>query len=210
VNRDELVKRVRTHLNDSTANPGVGFFAPDAYISAIDEANQVVNSVLSSIDSEYFRRPSSFSLEVGKQSYKLPPDAARVHEVYWVDTGGQALRLESMRVPMLLSATDPGPPCSYFVRRNQIDIYPSPDAVHTISFYFDQVMTNLTLGTEVPSSPVEFHDMIAIYAAIIMSASDDRPTAKLEKLYAVRQDDLILTYGYRSTSRTPSRGIFGD
>lgn len=206
MNRGELIESVKTYLGENFVNGGPGYYTPAEYIRFVNIANQVVNSILINIDADYFLRPFGFQTVAGTSAYSLPPDCSRLHDVFITDLSGCRLQLRPLR-PMLQGQTNQFP-CGYVLRQNQIDLHPTPDAAYTVEFFFDQVKTDLTQDIEVPSSPVEYHDMIALYAAITASAKDGRNVGILADLYKARKEDMILTYGQRNQSDRGS--IFGD
>lgn len=90
-------------------------------------------------------------------------------------------------------SSDQAAPTNYFRRGSQIYLYPTPDTIYNISFYYLQVLTDLSIGTA-PVIPQSWHEIIK-YGAIwraLLDVQDYHKAAEIKR----HQIDLI-------NSRTP-------
>lgn len=190
----------RRLLNDSDC----GFYSADILYPAINAANDVANSILIRLrPRHYFLVSGTRSTVINTKSYAIPIDASFIVSVQ---------RIESLTAPdVIIDELRPypiggsfgydqrelspiqfnfnGPPTHYVVRRQQIDLYPTPDAVYAMKIWYDQRGAKLLNDTDVPAAPDNFHYWIGMNAAYLASLSNP----------VERRDDLLAQYKKRET-----------
>lgn len=76
--------------------------------------------------------------------------------------------------------------------RGRLRLGPTPDGAYTVRFEYTAVPQTLTLGTDVPRMPAQFH-MLIVWTALIYLGTDDEATTQLPLWERRRQalfDDL--------------------
>jgi len=175
--RLQLRHRVRQFISEPTA----GYWSDDELNNHLDSENFVVNTIISHIINDYFSVIMSFPTlaNATSRSYDLP-NGFRFMRRVTVTKDGVPIPLESIRI----SPSDPvwgsyywltnGTPCYYSVRGGGIDLFPIPDAVYSITVFYDAAMQTFVDDTSLPLSPESFSEMIALGAAIRAASKDPK------------------------------------
>ena len=228
MNLGEIRNEVRGLVNEpEPVIPNGGFFKTDELNSKINVANFRVNATIARLDRKFhFLIPTTFqtlapsiALPAGQKNYILPTDTRSLLRVEWLpnftaSAPGHAVQLRDLKFPRqedyadgyqssghypVIDSGEVGPPCGYLWRGNEIDIIPTPDAVYTIRLWIDQRNQPLINDTDVPSSPVDMHILIALDAAVLCLLRPMAPGGgdinKIRNDYNIRQMELISTYG---------------
>lgn len=201
MNRSEIRSLVRIWLDEASA----GFWSDAELNTLINLSNQRVNSIISALHEDYFTASSTFSTISGTKSYNLPTDFRfmRRLEHYSSTDASDIVKLEEIKFPRIESyAVWPfsasGKPVRYVIRGKQMDLYPVADAVYTMRIYYDVRQDDLSTDTGTtgtPLSPVDFHDMIAVDAAIKALMKNHEPAEELRIMWAERKQELVNTLG---------------
>lgn len=229
----EIRNAVRvSFLND----PDAGFFVDRIVGPAVIQANNDVNAMLIRLKpSKTFLSRVFFPTIAGTKSYTLPGDFAEAELIQVVEGSGTQAQKDNI-IATLHSAPIPvgnaplhapfyenaisGQPTHYLIRNKQIDLYPTPDSVYTISMWMDRRPLPLSLDDDVPA--VEQYDptfsfWIGAEAAFIASFSSVNlrtgvePRYDLHKIFKIKEAELIDLVGMR-TADEESRvmtGLYG-
>lgn len=198
MNRSEIRSLTRIWLDEASA----GFWTDAELNTLINLSNQRVNSIIAALHEDYFTASSTFSTVSGTLSYNLPTDFRfmRRLEHYSATDASDIRKLDEIKFPRIESYAEwpfesAGKPRRYVIRGKQMDLYPPPNAIYTMRIYYDVRQDDLSLDTSAPLSPVDFHDMIAVDAAIKALIKNHEPAEELRILWAERKQELIDTLG---------------
>lgn len=196
MNLGEIRGQVREFLNEPTE----GFWTDAQLNTLINIAHRKLNATISATKEDFFVVSATFQTVAAQKSYALPSDFRQMLrlEIFDPNDPHAIVKLDEMDFPRIEDEGDwpfseNGRPVRYVIRGSQMDLYPIPDQVYNLRIYYDQRQTDLNLDTDVPASPVEFHDMLAIWAAILAFQKQQESTLELAALYKTREDDLIKT-----------------
>ena len=81
----------------------------------------------------------------------------------------------------------------YIIRGSQFAIEPIPDANYQMRIYYDQVQPDLVNDIDTPTSPVDFHDALVFWAAILAKKQNSEDDAGINLLFNTRKQELIET-----------------
>src|SRR3989304_6359844 len=204
MNRSAIRSFIRTFLNEATE----GFWLDTELNTFINLANQKVNILIDNIDEDFFTTSKTFQTTANSKTYAWPSDCKRIRRIehYNASDASDITRLDEITFPRTEMQGDwpfsaSGKPRRYQVRGANFDLLPIPDAVYTMKIYYDQRQTDLLQETDSPISPIDFHDMVAIWATILACPKDpDRDSTEFKTLWDNRESDLILAISGRKGS----------
>lgn len=198
MNRGEIRTLVREHINETGA---AGFWSDATLNTHINTANKKLNATIAALDEDFFTVSATFSTAAATKSYFLPSDFRfmRRLERYNASDPNDIVKLDEIRFPRTEMGGEwpfgaNGEPRRYVLRGNQVDLYPIPDAVYTLRIYYDQRQEVFSSDSDTPTSPADFHEMIAMYAAILAKMKNpNEDSSTLATLYSDMEDLLIST-----------------
>jgi hypothetical protein len=169
-------------------------------------ANQKVNATIANLQEDFFITSATFSTTSGTKSYALPSDFRFIRrlEHYSTSDPNDIVKVDEMPFPRTEGQHEwpwasNGKPTNYVIRGSQLDIYPIPDDAYPMRLYYDARQSDLNQDSDSPTSPIEFHDMIALWAAILGLVKNAEPSTELQMLYKVRENDLVETFVHRNS-----------
>ncbi|MFQ5582763.1 MAG: hypothetical protein ACE5F3_09095 [Mariprofundaceae bacterium] len=195
MNRGEIRSMARTWLNEATA----GFFSDAELNSFINVSNQKLNRTIISYDPNVFTVSSTFSTVAGTKAYTLPADFQKMVrlESYLASDPNDIIKLDEITFPRIEGGgiwpvSENGKPSRYFIRSNQMEFIPIPDAVYTLRIYYDNAKPDLNLDTDIPASPTDFHYLIAMQTAILAVPKNQGDYAdNLARMYSEGKESLM-------------------
>ena len=202
--RNELQSQVRTLLNE----PVEGFYLDSEIVSAINTANDLINSILLRLRPEQvFLAYAAASTVTGQKSYCLPVDTIHVNRVALLNTLTNPDDIKRILLPYpqfnsgltTYSPTgkDAGEPTHFLGRgsKKQIDLFPTPDGIYFLQIAYDFRGTKLNTGVDIPALSEEHHFALALYAAYLVSLKNPVETRNdLHDLFMARKEDIIASY----------------
>jgi|SRR3990167_10059123 len=200
MNRTALRNLVRTWLNEPTA----GLWSDAELNTFLDIGVNRVNSLISSLDEDYFTVSETFSTTIGAKSYALPTSARNILRLEHYSTSDpyDIVKIDPLPFPRMEGGgewpfTANGKPLRYVIRGTQFDLYPIPDAVYTLRIYIDKRQDAMVDDNSTPTTPLEYHDMIAIYTVILALPKNHESASEFMALWNNREVDLITTISNR-------------
>jgi hypothetical protein len=194
MNLSEIRLQVRNLLNEDVP----GFWSDAKLNSYINLAELRTNSIVSSVRQDYFTVSATFNCVAGTKSYNFPTGCKFIRrlEIYDPLDHNNIVKIDELKFPRLEANgdwlfTQDAQPKRYVVRGTQFDLYPVPDAVYSFRIYYDLGQANLTLDTDIPATPVEFHDMIVFWACVLAKKQNEEDDAGFVNLFNVRKAELI-------------------
>jgi hypothetical protein len=201
MNRGQIRAQARTLLNESSP----GFWLDADLNTYIDMANQRVNSIISEIREDFFTVSATFLLQAGVKSYSLPTDAQFIRrlELYDPSNENDIMPLGDIPFPRIEGGGEwpfasPGRPQRKLVRGNQFDLFPTPDSAYAARIFYDQRKDNFTVDADIPSSPVNYHDMIVFWACVLAKKQNEEDDGGYADLFNTRKQELISMLTRRS------------
>jgi len=159
---------------------------------------QVQKILIQSFENRYIYCKQT-SLVAGQGFYLMPDDFMKVNRLIVVLSGSteatESVRLLEYVTPNQDSImySQNGTPVSYTILGNKFKLYPIPDSVLTMRMYYTYRITDMSQDTDEPDVPEEYHEFIAILAAMDGFIKDGRDVSalmakKAEYLEAIKQD----------------------
>lgn len=203
MNRGDIRSLVRIWLNERSP----GFWLDADLNTLISIANQKVNSLISSLKEDFFTASATFSTVGGQKSYIFPTDLRflrRIEHTNALDIT-DVERLDELPFPDSEQHQDwqwvsQSKPKRYRIVGNHFELWPIPDDIYTMRIYYDQLQVALALDPDIPLSPGDFHDMVAVWTVILALPKGSEDSLEYKAIWADRKNDLILTMGQRSAS----------
>lgn len=195
MNRQQIRDMSREWLNEASA----GFWSDGALNNWIQVANQKLNRTIITYDPNFFTISSTFKTVANTKAYTLPTDFQKMVrlEHYLTTDPNDIEKIEEIRFPRvelqgIWPAMREGKPRRYFIRSNQFEFIPIPDAVYDIRIYYDNAKPDLNIDTDVPSSPGDYHYLIALDTAYLAVPKNQGDHAdNLGAMYFKGKEDLL-------------------
>lgn len=136
----------------------------------------------------YIACPVVTSLVINQREYVLPIDFKKLHRLEVIVSGTTPNEDVVPLQPITLNQQDlvpnkTGQPAFYYVKKNRLVLYPAPDTTLNLRLYYSYRVADMTLDTDEPDLPEEYHEYIAIKATLDGFLRDGRdPGAFLAKL----------------------------
>lgn len=193
MNLGEIRSMARTWLNEPTAS-----FWTDAELNRfIDYGSKKLDRTIITLDRNMMLPSVTFTTTANTKAYGLPTDFQSMVrlEHYVASDVSDIDKIDEIRFPRVegqgewpVSST--GKPSRYFIRDKQIEFLPCPDDAYTIRLYYNKLQTAMTVDTDIPPSPSDFHDMIALWAVILALPKNGDSPDHFVGLYKEREKDL--------------------
>ena len=203
MNRSDIRNLARIWLNERVA----GFWLDTDLNTFITLANNKVNSLISSLKEDFFTASATFSTVAQQKSYIFPSDMRFLRRLEITNSLDQTdvQKLDELRFPDTEQHQDwqwvsPGKPQRYRIVGNHFELWPIPDDIYTMRIYYDQKQVDLAQETDIPLSPIDFHDMIAVGTVILTLPKGSESSEEYKAIWGDRKNDLILTMGERSAN----------
>lgn len=196
MNLGEIRTLVRTNIDEITP----GFWTEAQITRYINVANQKVNSIIDAMDGDFFTVRVVFSTVALTRTYELPTtfrEMVRL-EHYSLTDQNDIQVLEELPFPRTEGAgeypfSQAGKPGRYTLHGTVYDLLPIPDAVYPMRMFFKERQLDMSNETaHAPASPLEFHDMVAIYATIQALQKNHEDASAFSAIWADRKEDLIM------------------
>jgi hypothetical protein len=201
MNLSEIRTTCRQLLNEDT--PG---FWSDAKLNAyINLAAMRVNSIISSTREDFFTQSATFATVAGQKSYTLPEDCRFIRrmEMYDSSDSSSIIKMDELRFPRTEANGDwmfvaNGQPQRFYVIGNHFDLFPIPEGTFQMRMFYDVRQVQLATNTDVPSVPLDFHDMIVFWACVLAKKQNEDDDAGFVALFNMRKEELIETIVHRA------------
>jgi len=197
MNRAEIRTAVRSFLNEDI--PG---FWTNAQLNAyINLASDRLNSIIAATREDYFTISATFQTVAGQKSYSFPEDCRFIRrmEIYDPTNTSYIIKLDELRWPRIEANGDwmfpstGAQPKRYITRGSQFDLYPIPDDVYDIRIYYDARPIAMDDDADIPTAPLDFHDMIVYWACLLAKKQNEEDDEGYAALFNARKVELIQT-----------------
>jgi hypothetical protein len=141
----------------------------------------------------------------GQKSYTLPIDCRFIRRLEIYDSSDVAyiIKLDELRFPRTEASGDwifasNGQPQKFYVIGNHFDLYPIPEGIFQMRMFYDVRQLNMAAEADVPTAPLDFHDMIVFWACVLAKKQNEDDDAGFVALFNMRKAELIETIVHRA------------
>ena len=173
-------------------DPAGGYFDPTDFVQpALNRGLlEVQKRLIEAGEMYYLKVPPVETQTVANQaSYQLPDDFLKLHRMVYVISGSgvsetvNSLSFITLNQQDLIGSNVTGTPVCFNIQKDRVTLYPTPDKATTLRLWYSYRVAQMTVNSDVPDCPEEFHEYIAILAAMDCFIKDDRaPTNILTKM----------------------------
>lgn len=140
---------------------------------------------LISANKEYFLSCVKTDTVAGQQAYALPSDFVQIVRLEWYNTGTAATSLSTKIEAMTPNQRDllvnvNGDPQYYSMSKNNIILWPIPNRVVEVHLEYNYQTAFMTLDSDIPDMPLQYHEYIPILATRDCLIKDGRPLAPIQ------------------------------
>ncbi len=208
--------QLRTTLRNLLNEPVAGFWSDAQLNSYLSLGASRVNSLIVAMRQEWFTIGVTFNTVVYVPNsvsnvYNLPGDIMEIRRLELIqdptNPETSRVKIDEIKFPRTEAGgdwlfTSTGQPVRYIRKNQTIELLPPPDAVYLLRLFYTQRPLDITNDTMVPTTPVDFHDMIVFYAGMLaqkQNESDDSCPAGGEGnsfacMWGQRKMELMRTY----------------
>jgi hypothetical protein len=204
-----------SYLDDTSG----GYFTNATMLQFINKAAREVQKQLLQAGENFYVTAQQTTLVPSQAEYILPADFRKTDRVELVTNGLPpneskiVLASISLQQQDILSNNAVGTPNAYVLKKNRMILFPTPDQAYVLRLWYSYRIADMVNDTDIPDVPYEYHEYIAVLAAIDGMVKDDRPftnlaTMKADYLTLMKQDAEERTEdGSRHIIETSSDGL---
>lgn len=161
----ELRELTLTWLDDVNA----GYFSNSQVNRWLNNAQIEVQKLLLQAGENYYMKPVQTTLVVNQQDYVLPQDFMHLHRLTLVVSGSPPTQSEVPLSPITTNQQDlvpnqTGQPQYYYIKRNRLVLFPTPDTTLPMILTYSPLVGDMTLDTDLPNVPPQYHEFLAVLA----------------------------------------------
>lgn len=104
----------------------------------------------------------SISTEANVASYSLPSNFSRLIDFYNSESHELLTALDPKDFDVLVAST--GRPYAYAALGSSLSLYPTPDAVYSLSLRYWKLPADMVADSDTPEIPVQYHELLVAYA----------------------------------------------
>lgn len=171
----DIKNLVLTWLDD----PNGGYFT-DAIITVwINHAQFEVAKMLVAAGENFYLICKETQTVINQPLYLLPEDFLKVNRMELILDGTPPTETKSVIAPITFNQQDympaqRGNPESYVLKKNAIFVVPTPDTVRTLRLNYSYRVAPMSLNSDQPDVPEQYHEMIAVLATMDGLLKDNR------------------------------------
>lgn len=171
-----------------------GYFTTDQVKVWLNNAQKEIQKKLIRSGNNYYLKHIQTNLIVGQSEYVLPLNFKKLNRLEVVISGMAPNETVSPISPITLNQQDlvyrgSGTPMCYFLRKNRLVLSPCPDQPLVLRMNHSYQIADMTLDTDMPDIPEDYHELIALLAAEDGFIKDERTSEKLNKKIAQYEND---------------------
>lgn len=179
--------QLRTTLRNLLNEPAPGFWSDSQLNQYLSMGANRVNTIIAAMRQEWFTIPVTFNTQVFvagsvPNTYAVPPDLMEIRRLELLQDPSNPettiVKLDELKFPRTEAGGDwlftaPGQPVRYIYTGQSIRLLPPPDSVYLMRLFYTQRPLDITTETAVPTTPIDFHDMIIFYAAMLAKRQNE-------------------------------------
>jgi hypothetical protein len=111
----------------------------------------------------------------GTSEYVLPTDILSLRAIKYKNVKLNGLSMEDFDQMLIDTTTASGVPQAYYIYARKVTMYPAPSASGTtdLKIYYNRIPTQVTLVSDTPEVPVQYHTRIVEYCIAQAAELDD-------------------------------------
>lgn len=177
---------IRTLALSWLDDPDGGYFTSAQMNVFINNAQREVQKQLVQAGQNYYLKRAETTTVVGQADYILPTDFLKSHRLEWIDSGTGTNESRIQIYPITVNQqniTTPalGIPAVYSLLQERFTLYPTPQSAKVVRLYYSYRVTDMSADSDTPDVPADYHEYIAILAAMDGFVKDDRAPQNLVK-----------------------------
>lgn len=180
MNLGELRNLVLYWLDDLDA----GYFTPVQVNLWLNNAQRECQKLLIAAGENYYLTCAQTTLTSNQNDYSLPDDFLKVHRTEVVTGGTFPNEDKYTLTPITVNQQDfefseTGDPDAFYLSRQKIYLFPIPSNAYILRLFYSYRVSDMVSDNSVPDVPEEFHEFLAVLAAIDGAIKDERNSALL-------------------------------
>ncbi len=151
----------------------------------LNNAQRELQKKLLNAGQNYYLVPVQTTTVINQSDYVLPDDFEKLNRLELI-TAGTAPPNEGINPisSVTLNQKDmvsniPGTSCAYYLKKNRLVLIPAPNQALTLRMYYSPRVDDMSLDTDVPDAPEQYHEYIALLAAYDGLLKDGRDPSTL-------------------------------
>jgi len=161
-----------------------GYFTATQVNAWINNAQRECQKQLLQAGENYFMKIVETPTVANQADYVVPSSFLKLNRLEIVLSGTGVNENKFWLQPITVNqqdqfSTNIGTPEVYFLKKDRVTLYPVPDRAYTLRLYYSYRIADLTSDSDTPDIPEEFHEFLAILAAMDGFVKDDRVPANL-------------------------------
>jgi hypothetical protein len=163
----------------------LAYFTATQVNSFLNNAQKELQKLLLNAGQNYYVKRYQTTTVINQADYVLMDDFEKLHRLELVISGTPPTEavtpINSITInqqDLLLGNT--ATPCGYFIKKNRLVLFPTPNAAQTLRMYYSPRVADMTLDTDVPDAPAQYHEYIAVLAAHDCLMKDGRDPSTLQ------------------------------
>ncbi len=161
-----------------------GYFTPTQVKLWLNNGQIEAQKLLLQAGENYYLKPVQTTMVINQADYVLPLDFMKLHRLEIVMTGVPPNEDTVPLAPITLNQQDlvpchTGTPAFYYIKRNRLTLWPAPEQNLTLRLYYSPKVDDMTLDTDVPNVPEQYHEFLAVLAAMDGLVKDGRDISSL-------------------------------
>lgn len=159
------------------------YFTPVQLNRFLNEGLRQCQKKLIQSGNNWYLRRATRSLVANQQDYKLPCDFLKLNRIEIVTNPG--INETSYSLSSITTNQQGGfakysqNPVVFFLEKDLLMLVPIPQLVNTMRLYYTYRVEEMVLDADEPDAPIEYHDYIALLAALECFIKDGRDASLL-------------------------------
>lgn len=176
----------------------------------LNNAQKEIQKTLLKAHENYYTKRVQTTTVINQSDYLLPTDFMKVHRVEVVLSGTAPNEDKRKLDQITMSEADllqdkTSTPSAFYLHRDRMVLVPVPDAEKTLRITYTPYVADMVNTTDLPDVPVQYHEAVAIWAAVDCFIKDDRTPTNLLAKKAFYED--LMKKDSEMRSETQSRSI---
>lgn len=156
-----------------------GYFTTTQVKTFLNNAQREVQKHLLQSGENYYVVSSQTTLVADQTEYVLPSDFLKLHRLEIVTSGSGVNEVTLKLNALSINERDQyaignGTPQGYYIKKNRVVLAPAPASALTMRMWYSPRVTDLSGDSETPDVPADYHEYLAILAAIDCFLKDGR------------------------------------
>lgn len=170
-----------------------GYFTDTQLSVFVNNAQKEIQKVLLKAHENYYTKRVQTTTVTNQSDYMLPSDFMKVHRIELILSGTAPNEDKRKLDQITMSEADllqdkVSVPTAFYLHKDRLVLVPVPDDAKTLRMIYTPYVTDMSNNTEIPDVPVQYHEAIAIWAAIDCYVKDDRVPSNLLAKKAFYED----------------------